>query len=78
MQKKPKTSLPDVLKNFSQLPDDAFVRGDVVCVLFGFSRSTLYRRISDGSMPAPSSSSPRVVVFNVGKLRAKLKGIAHE
>lgn len=68
--------IPDALKNFDSLPDSAFVRQPVVKALFGFSDSTVWRRVKSGALPAPEKQGPRVTAWNVGKLRRVLQGAA--
>lgn len=65
-------SISDALRQFDQLPDSANVRRPVVRALFGWSDTTLHRRIQDGTLPAPSKMSPRIATWNVGKIRAVL------
>jgi predicted DNA-binding transcriptional regulator AlpA len=68
--------IPDALKNFDSLPDSAFVRQPVVEALFGYSGSTVWRRVKTGLLPAPEKLGPRVTAWNVGKLRRTLQGAA--
>jgi prophage regulatory protein len=42
---------------------DRFLRVGEVCHLTGFSRSTLYRMISDGTFPAPKKIGSRAVAW---------------
>jgi predicted DNA-binding transcriptional regulator AlpA len=60
------------LAQFTHLPDDAFVRKPTVLALFGVSHSTLWRRIHEGSIPAPCALGPRSSGWRVGPLRAAL------
>lgn len=76
MQKKSQASVLDALKNFSHLPDDARVRRAVVRALFGWSNTTLHRRIADGTLPSPTRTSPGIPTWAVGEIRAKLKETA--
>lgn len=64
------------VRHFDALPDSAYVRQPVVLALFGFSASTLWRRVSAGDFPAPVKQGPRVTAWNVGKLRRALRGSA--
>lgn len=65
--------VPDALQNFDLLPDSANVRQPVVEALFGYSSATVWRRVKDGTMPAPWKPSPRVTCWNVGALRQALQ-----
>jgi predicted DNA-binding transcriptional regulator AlpA len=66
-------SLQDSLQHFDLLPEAAHVRQPVVQALFGFSGSTLRRRMADGKIPKPRRYSCRVVAWNVGELRRVLQ-----
>jgi predicted DNA-binding transcriptional regulator AlpA len=68
--------IPDALKNFDSLPDSAHVRQPVVEALFGYSASTVWRRVRDGLLPKPERLGPRTSAWNVGKLRRVLRGEA--
>lgn len=65
--------LPESLRQFDALPDSAHVRQPVVEALYGCSRSTLWRRVRDGAMPAPRKLSKRISAWNVGELRRSLR-----
>ena len=69
-------SIPDALRNFDSLPDAAFVRLPVVTALFACSRTTVWRRVKKGSMPAPRKLSEAVTAWNVRELRLALGGRA--
>jgi predicted DNA-binding transcriptional regulator AlpA len=76
-QDQPKSSsIPDALRHFDQLPDSAHVRQPVVEALFGYSSSTVWRRVRDGLLPKPERLGPRTTAWNVGKLRRALRGEA--
>jgi predicted DNA-binding transcriptional regulator AlpA len=65
-------ALPDPLRNFDNLPNAAYVRLPVVLMLFGVSRTTVWRMCKSSSMPAPKKLGRRVAVWNVGELRQVL------
>ena len=67
-------SIPSALKNFSNLPDDAFVRLPVVAALYSVSSSTVWRMVRAGKIPCPKRHFSRVTAWNVGELRAALGG----
>ncbi len=70
---KPKQAgFPNALEHFDALPDCAYVPGNVVDGLFGYSRWTRIRRVRDGTLPTPEQTSPGCQGFNVGKIRAAL------
>jgi predicted DNA-binding transcriptional regulator AlpA len=69
------SGIPDALKNFSLLPDDAHVRQHVVQSLFACSRTTVWRMVKRGTLPAPKKLSERVTAWNVGDLRKSLSSI---
>jgi prophage regulatory protein len=63
---------------FDALPDSAFVRESHlvqspkrpgVPVPLPFSAPTLWRKVKNGTFPAPVKLSERVTAFNVGKVR---------
>jgi hypothetical protein len=63
--------IPEAVKAFDDLPDDARVSAEVVTALFSISNRTLHRRIQAGLIPAPQHSNPRV--FSVGAIRRALR-----
>lgn len=64
--------IPSALKNFSNLPDAAFVRLPVVAALYSVSGSTVWRMVKAGKIPRPKRHFSRVTAWNVGELRAAL------
>jgi predicted DNA-binding transcriptional regulator AlpA len=68
--------IPDALRHFDQLPDSAHIRQPVVEALFGYSASTVWRRVKSGHLPKPEKMGPRISAWNVGKLRRVLRGEA--
>lgn len=68
--------IPDALKNWMHLPDEAHVRQPVVKALFACSDSTLWRRVKTGLIPKPHKLGPRITAWNVGELRQALKAAA--
>lgn len=73
MSSKPTASaIPDDLANFDLFPNSAHVAQPVVEGLYGCSSATVWRRVKDGSIPAPRKLSPRCTRWNVGELRAAL------
>lgn len=70
-----RNTIPSALENFDRLPSIAQVRQPVVEALFGCSPATVWRRVKDGSIPAPRKLSPRCTTWNVGELRLALSGV---
>ena len=62
-------ALPDSLRNFNGLPDEAFVRLPVVLMLLGVSRSTVWRLCKSGALPAPKKLGSHIAVWSVRDLR---------
>jgi hypothetical protein len=74
--KQPK-ALPEQLENFDRLPDSAYVREPVVCLLYDISRMTVRRWSETGRLPAAEKLGPGVRAYSVGALRAaRVKRIA--
>lgn len=67
-------AIPDALRNFDALPDSAFVRLPVVAGLFACSPVTVWRRVKRCALPPPRRLSEGVTAWNVGHLRAALRG----
>jgi predicted DNA-binding transcriptional regulator AlpA len=69
-------AIPVSLKNFDSLPDSANVRLPVVTGLFDCSRSTVWRKVRDGTFPAPRKLSARSTAWRVGDLRRHMAELA--
>lgn len=65
--------IPDALRNFASLPDDAYVRAPVVAGLFACSIATVWRKSASGSIPRPRKFSSQLTAWNVGELRLTLR-----
>lgn len=63
--------IPEALKNFSLLPDDALVRQPVLEALFACSASTIWRRVRKQLLPQPRRMG-NITAWRVGDLRAVL------
>ena len=72
----PHDAVPDALKHFDSLPASAWVRQPVVLGLFGFSDSTLWRKVKAGTFPKPVKLSERVTAWKVGTVRAWMQAQA--
>lgn len=57
------------LFNEGVLPDAGFMRQRQVLTLIPISKSTLWRRVIDGTFPAPLKLSARVTVWRVDDIR---------
>ena len=71
-------AVDDVLKKFGNLPDEAHVRLPVVMALFACSAASAWRYVKCGTLPAPRKFGARVTAWNVGLLRAVLRGKKHK
>jgi predicted DNA-binding transcriptional regulator AlpA len=69
------TTVPAALANFSQLPDDGFVREPIVCGLFAVSHATVWRMVQSGRLPKPVKITPKITAWRVGELRATLAAL---
>lgn len=61
--------LPAALRHFDELPDSASVRLPTVAAWLGVSPATVWRRVKDGTIPAPKKFGPKCSAWNVGELR---------
>jgi predicted DNA-binding transcriptional regulator AlpA len=68
-----KQNRADAVTDFDTLPDSAGVRVHVVAKLCGCSIPTVWRRARTGELPAPYKASEQVTIWNVGKLRTRLR-----
>jgi predicted DNA-binding transcriptional regulator AlpA len=65
----------EALRDFDSLPDIALVRLPTVQSLCGgCSAPTIWRWVRDGRLPKPRRLSPGITGWNVGELRAALRG----
>lgn len=62
----------ETLRNFDDFPDDTRVRLPAVCLLFGVSPATVWRRVRDGKIPAPRKDG-RITYWLAGEVRAALR-----
>lgn len=62
----------DVIKNFDQLPNSAFVRLPTLVALFSVSPATIWRWVKAGNFPRPNKLSIRASGWQVGDIRAIL------
>lgn len=65
-------STSNTIRNFDHLPDSAFIRLPVLVVLFSISKASVWRRVSDGTIPKPIKLSIRTTVWRVGEIRHAL------
>ena len=72
VQDRERTPICDAVATFNDLPDSAYVPLSVVVILFGISPATVWRWVSNGSLPQPKRFSSRATRWNVGELRAAL------
>lgn len=64
---------PPALKNFDDLPDSSHVRAPIVAAVLGCSIGTVWRLAKAGKLK-PRRLSARCTCFNVGELRAYMRG----
>ena len=55
--------------DLTKLPETGFLRQSQVLSFIPISRSTLWRRVTTGTFPAPLKLSPRVTVWRVEDVR---------
>lgn len=67
-----RTRRPASIDSFNSLPDIAGVRLPFVQALYGVSRATVWRWVSEGRIPAPRKHGPATTVWLAGELRADL------
>lgn len=61
---------------FDDAPDYAMARAGKLCEWLDFSKSTLWRKVQDGSFPKPVKLSDRVTAWRLGDVRAWLQSRA--
>ncbi len=64
--------IPEVLSNFDNLPDSAYIRLPVMVGLFGVSAASIWRGVKNNSIPKPVKISERTTAWNVGTVRKTL------
>lgn len=64
------------IKHFDQLPDSACLRQAGLIQIVPFSPATLWRKVKDGSFPAPVKLSERVTAWRVGDIRVWLLSLS--
>jgi prophage regulatory protein len=74
--------MAQIIPSFDTLPDSAFIRESQlvqspkrpgVTAPLPFSANTLWRKVKNGSFPAPVRLSLRVTAWNCGAVRAWIK-----
>ena len=71
----PQRGIPEALRNFGDLPDEANVRVGVVAGLLSVSEVTVWRMTKDGRLPQPRRLSARHTAWNVGQIRQALAAL---
>ena len=64
-----KGQIMSALRSNAALPEAGFLRQPQVLTFIPISKSTLWRRVMDGTFPAPVKLSPRVTVWRVEDVR---------
>jgi predicted DNA-binding transcriptional regulator AlpA len=65
-------AIDTVLRNWPNLPDEAFIRPRTVAALIGCHEDTVWRRSRQGTLPPIKRLGPRVSGMQVGALRKAL------
>jgi predicted DNA-binding transcriptional regulator AlpA len=65
-------TLPTEVTNFSDLPDEAHIRLNVMKFLYGCSGSTIWRSVKAKRIPEPHHLAERITCWKVGEVRAAL------
>jgi predicted DNA-binding transcriptional regulator AlpA len=65
-------TIPEALAQFSDLPDSAFVRLNIVKRIYGVSAATIWRNSKKRLMPCPVKVSERCTAWSVKAIRADL------
>lgn len=65
-------TIPEALANFSDMPNESYIRLPVVKRLYGISSATIWRGVKNKTIPAPTKLSERCTCWNVGLIRAAL------
>lgn len=68
------SSMHSAVAHFDELPDCAYVRLPVVLALFGCRKTTAWRWVKSGRIPAPKKLGG-TSIFQVGQLRACLNSV---
>jgi len=67
-----KTTIPEALAQFDQLPDSANVRLPIVMRLYGISSASVWRGVKSGNIPKPRKLTTRTTTWLVRDLRLAL------
>lgn len=68
-------SINDVLRNFDELPNGAFIRLPVIMALFSVSRASVWRWVKNGTIPKPIKLASRTCAWQVGEIRNLLTSL---
>ena len=69
------SEIPPSVSGFDELPDSAHVPIKTVCVLFGCSPATAWRRVRSGHLTEPVRFGARSTRWCVGDLRRSLQAL---
>lgn len=65
--------------DFDKLPQSGFIRqSQLIPSLIPFSPATLWRKVKDGTFPAPVKLSPRVTAWRVEDIRAWMQSFSEQ
>lgn len=59
------------------LPSTGYIRQSLLVRYIPFSSATLWRRVKDGSFPAPVKLSPNVTAWDVTKVREWMQSLTN-
>ena len=59
--------------HFDDYPNSAFIKVESFAMLMSVSRTTIWRAVKNGEIPAPKKISGRSIGFNVGEIRTYLE-----
>lgn len=65
-------------KKLSELPDTGYIRQLYLLHHIPFSAATLWRKVKDGTFPAPYRISERVTAWRVEEIRAWMQSFSND
>lgn len=71
-----RNTIPDGLRHWDILPNQAYVDIKVLVGIYGRSSASLWRDCASGRIPSPRKFSPGCTRWNVGEIRKSLADAA--